>query len=83
MHCTFGKADFIFVYGFVNLKLKLLILSVLKCVDIIKRNFNFLLSQEAQDTVADQGWPSDRRDLLSDVSLPGLHRDRLLRRYVQ
>ena len=51
----------------------LLIPSGFKCGDIIKRNLNFLLSQEAQDAVADQGRPGDRGDLLPDVSLPGLH----------
>lgn len=35
-------------------------------------------SQEAQDTVADQGWSCDRRDLLPNVSLTGLYRNRLL-----
>lgn len=39
--------------------------------------------QEAQDVVADQGWPRDRWDLLPDVSVTGLYRDRLLRCHVQ
>ena len=39
--------------------------------------------QEAQDAVTDQRRPCDRRDLLSDVSLAGLHGDCVLCRHFQ
>lgn len=59
------------------------------CDDIIievnqkKGTIYFLSKQEAQDAVADQRWPCDWRNLFSDVSLTGFHRDRVLCRHLQ